>query len=84
MTTRKRIVTKNTPAYLSRAFVSDVERHGEDEALGVVVVVVHGPLVPNLVRGLVVHLAEVPGHRVRYCSSSYIIILQHTMFDSFL
>ena len=57
-------MTKNAPVYLSRALVSDIERHGEDEALRVVVVVVHGPLVPNLVRGLVIHLAEVPIYKV--------------------
>ena len=39
--------------------VPDVEGDREDEAVGVVEVILHGSLVPNLVCGLVVDLAEV-------------------------
>ena len=47
------------PLYLSWSLVPDVEGHGEDEAGWVVGVVLHGALVPHLVGGLVIHLAEV-------------------------
>ena len=48
---------------LSWSLISNVEGYREDEALRVVVVVLHGALVPHLVSRLVVHLAEVSEER---------------------
>ena len=41
------------------SLVPDVKGDGEDEAVGVIEVILHGALVPNLVSRFVVHLAEV-------------------------
>ena len=48
--------------------VPDIEGNGEDKAVGVVVVVVDGTLVPHLVCRLVVQIGKVAGnYKVNIC-----------------
>ena len=44
----------------SRSSVPNVKRNGEDEAAWVVVVILHSPLVPHLISGLVVQISKMP------------------------